>query len=549
MSTKSIASIHTTGEHPRVTSAELTAISNFKTLKIYAYYRTGLSSILLFMYTSGLADDALGAAQPILFLVTVILYTCTNVTTNILLWRRQYFPPTSLIIAILVIDIAVITILSHSSGGFSIGNLGYMLLVCIAAGGIFLRSTTVLSLAGFATLLVLGDTFYFWLQGRADEQQLFSVGVFGIFLFATAYVFSILSERIRKSNIEAALQAEQAAYLENLAHLILERMRTGIVVINSNDEIVLINHAAQQMLGFGPVDAAIPATIQASQALYEHLTVWRAYPHTRSPHLQAFADGPEIRINFAKLQTLEESDTLIFIEDNRIMSQEAQQLKLASLGRLTASIAHEVRNPLGAISHAAQLLSESPDINEADSRLSEIIQNHSRRVNAIIENVLQLSRRKVALPELVDLCEWLPEFISEYRQSDKAGISLEQQKHSVKTRVDASQLHQVLSNLCDNGLRYSLEHTGQATLTLIVGIDHETDLPYIEVIDDGKGIPDSEVEQVFEPFFTTASTGSGLGLYISRELCEANQATLHYKRTVAGKSCFRLNFAHPERIF
>jgi two-component system sensor histidine kinase PilS (NtrC family) len=265
--------------------------------------------------------------------------------------------------------------------------------------------------------------------------------------------------------------------------------------------------------------------------------------------LQAFAGGPEIRINFARLQAQENSDTLIFVEDNRIMSQEAQQLKLASLGRLTASIAHEVRNPLGAISHAAQLLSESPDINEADSRLSEIIQSHSRRVNTIIENVLQLSRRKASLPELIDLAEWIPEFVEEYKHTKKAQIAVVLKQTGVKTRVDTSQLQQVLTNLMDNGLRYSEELTGSSTLTLEVGVDSENELPYLHVIDDGPGIPESEVEQVFEPFFTTASTGSGLGLYISRELCEANQASLIYKRTLAGKSCFRLNFAHPERIF
>lgn len=530
-------------------TAEYTAVSNFKTLKVYAYYRTLLSSLLLLMFSTGIADDVLGRTQPVLFLTTVILYATTNITTVVWLWLRTAIPATWQIIVILLIDIITITILSHSSGGFSVGNLGYMLLVCIAAAGIFLRSGTTLSISGFATLLVLGDSIYFWLLKEADNQQLFSAGVFGIFLFATAYFFSVLSERIRKSNIEAAVQAEQAAYLENLSHLILERMRTGIMVVNAKDEIVLINNAAQQLLGFGTVPQTIPASISDSSALYEHLKVWRAYPHTRSPHLQAFEDGPEIRINFAQLQNSANSDTLIFIEDNRIMSQEAQQLKLASLGRLTASIAHEVRNPLGAISHAAQLLSESPDLQDADSRLSEIIQNHSRRVNAIIENVLQLSRRKASMPELIDLTDWLPEFIKEYGHLDSADIQLKLSQDEVKTRVDVSQLQQVLTNLMDNGLRYSQEHTGHESLTIAAGIDSENELPYIEVIDDGEGIPDSEVEQVFEPFFTTASTGSGLGLYISRELCEANQASLNYKRTLAGKSCFRLNFAHPERIF
>ncbi len=530
--------------------AELTAASNFKTLKVYAYYRTLLSSLLLLMYSTGVADDILGKTQPVLFLVTIILYTSTNITTLILLWRWKFIPSNNQIIAILLVDIVATTVLSHSSGGFSVGNLGYiMLLVCVAAGGIFLRGTTILSIAGFASLLVLGNSFYFWLHSETSDPQLFSSGVFGILLFATAYTFSLLSEKIHKSNIEAMLQADQAAYLENLAHLILERMRTGIIVVTSDNNIVLVNQSAQILLGPSFSYPNTPASIDSSEPLLEHLRVWRAYPHTRSPHLQAYPGGPEIRVSFAKLEANEDSDTLIFVEDNRVMSQEAQQLKLASLGRLTASIAHEVRNPLGAISHAAQLLSESPDINKADSRLSEIIQSHSRRVNHIIENVLQLSRRKASLPELVNLDEWLPEFIEEYKHSNQADIELNLASITVKTRVDLSQLQQVLTNLFDNGTRYSKEQTGKPSLTLIAGIDTENELPFLEVIDDGAGIAEEEVEQVFEPFFTTASTGSGLGLYISRELCEANQATLIYKRTVEGKSCFRLNFAHPERIF
>ena len=529
-------------------SADHDAASNLKTLKIYACYRVVLSSLLLLMYTGGFVENVLGQYQPTVFLVTVILYTSTNVTTLVMLWRRQYFPTDTQIIVILLIDIIALTILAHSSGGFTIGNY-MLLLICVAAGGIFLRGKINLSIAGFATIIVLVDSIFFWFTNVVNDQQLFSAGIFGLFLFTTAYVFSILSEKIRKSNIEAMLQAEQAAYLENLAHLILERMRTGIVVINKNNEVVLINRSAQTLLGWGNDLATMPGSIETSAALYEHLRVWRAYPHTRSPHLHAYLSGPEVRINFAKLQPQDDSDTLIFIEDNRIMSQEAQQLKLASLGRLTASIAHEVRNPLGAISHAAQLLTESPDVNEADKRLTEIIQNHSRRVNTIIENVLQLSRRKASMPERVDLAQWLPEFVEEFKHSKKAEIKVVVRQDDVSTRVDLSQLQQVLTNLMDNGLRYSEEKTGLPTLTLEVGIDRDNELPFIEVIDDGPGVPESEVEQVFEPFFTTASTGSGLGLYISRELCEANQASLNYKRTLAGKSCFRLNFAHPERIF
>lgn len=517
--------------------------SNYHLLRVYAYYRTLLSCILLSTFITGVASSFLGTAHPSVFAWTIWIYTASNMVVLGLLWHKRFTPNNLQIITILAVDIIAMVFLMHASKG---AELGYLILVCVAAGGIFLQGKTVLGLAGMATLLVLGESLYDHFYSDLSDRTVFSAGVFGILIFSTAYAFSLLSERIRISNLEAYSKAQQAAYLEKLSQIILERMRTGIVVINPDEEIVLINQGAKTLLG---IHGEPPRSIHQLPPLDEHLNVWKTYPHTRSPHLKMPTEGPEIRVNFAPLEAFEQSDILLFIEDNRQLSQQAQQLKLASLGRLTASIAHEVRNPLGAISHAAQLLNESTGIEEADRRLTEIIQTHSRRVNHIIENVLQLSRRKNASPEPVDLSIWLPTFVQEFQHSKDAKIELTLLQPAVKTRVDLSQLQQVLTNLATNGLRYSQEKTGREILSLVAGVDSETELPYIEVIDEGVGIAREDVEQVFEPFFTTQSTGSGLGLYISRELCEANQASLDYKRTQSGKSCFRITLAHPERVF
>ncbi|GAB1264608.1 sensor histidine kinase [Aurantivibrio infirmus] len=528
--------------------ADLSFESNYKLLKIYAYYRTLLGSLLLLMFSSQWADRILGVTSAKLFAYSAFLYTLINVATLLVLWKKQFEPKTRQILVILFIDICTITILTHATGSMD-SSIAYLLLICVAAGGVFLRSQLTFALAGLSTILLLAETIFSITIDLIEIKALFKAGTLGLLLFATAYIFNVLSEKIRSSNIQALLQAQQAAYLENLSQLILERMRTGILVVDNDNNVVLANHAAKSLLGCAESDNLDSLLAKKFPSISEHLKIWRAYPHTRSPHLKINADEPEIRLSFAKLEAYDDSDTLIFVEDNRKLSQQAQQLKLASLGRLTASIAHEVRNPLGAISHAAQLLGESEQAQDDDKRLSQIIQNHSRRVNHIIENVLQLSSRQAARPETIDLVIWVNEFLEVYKQSKNANILIECNSDTIKTRIDPSQLQQVLTNLCDNGLRYSLERTGEETLSIQAGIDLDSELPYIEVVDDGAGVPDQDVAQIFEPFFTTETTGSGLGLYISREICEANQATLDYKRTDKYKSCFRITFAHPDRIF
>jgi two-component system sensor histidine kinase PilS (NtrC family) len=229
-------------------------------------------------------------------------------------------------------------------------------------------------------------------------------------------------------------------------------------------------------------------------------------------------------------------------------------MKLASLGRLTASIAHEVRNPLGAISHAAQLMRESGDIGDADQRMLDIIQRHSRRVNGIIDNVLDLSRRRQADAELVDLSGWLEGFTRDYQQArdcqdgKPARIELEKGSEVPRARFDTSQIEQVLVNLCDNGLRYSLEQTGSPRLTLRTGATADGERAIIDIQDYGPGISEDNRTSIFEPFFTTDKSGTGLGLYLARELCETNQAHLALLKQDGPGCCFRITFAPSGRL-
>jgi two-component system sensor histidine kinase PilS (NtrC family) len=257
-----------------------------------------------------------------------------------------------------------------------------------------------------------------------------------------------------------------------------------------------------------------------------------------------------VQLAFTRLEGPSGVGTLVFAEDFSQIAQQAQQLKLASLGRLTASIAHEIRNPLASISHAAQLLRESPELLAEDSRLVEIVLTNAQRTNEVIESVLTLSRGQQPQPELIALGRWLGAFGQELQLRDggeAVTIELDVQGASLEARVDPTHLRQVMANLCENGLRYSLRHRGAAWLRLALRADPVTGLAQLDVIDRGEGVPEEAVSSIFEPFFTTEHNGTGLGLYLARELCEANQIRLEYLRDPEGGSCFRLNFPHPDR--
>jgi two-component system sensor histidine kinase PilS (NtrC family) len=261
-----------------------------------------------------------------------------------------------------------------------------------------------------------------------------------------------------------------------------------------------------------------------------------------------------VQANFTQLDQERGDQILVFIDDLSKVTQQAQQMKLASLGRLTAGIAHEVRNPLGAISHASQLMRESEHLDEGDRKMLEIIQRHSRRVNGIIENVLDLSRRREASSDLVQIDQWLRAFRDDYLQTLSNGsgntpiINLEIEGKLPQARFDVSQIEQVLVNLCDNGLRYSLENTGRSEIELLAGATADGERTYIDVRDFGVGIVMENRTSIFEPFFTTDKGGTGLGLYLARELCESNQAHLSLVDNKKGGCCFRITFAHHGRM-
>ena len=519
----------------------------YNLLRAYTYYRTLLGSLLLLMFYGHVADRVFGQDDPDLFLYTTIAYTAFNAITLIVLLRIHFSPSQQQLFALLVLDVVTIILLMHSSGG-AISALGYLLLITAAASGMLLGLRLAIFLAALTSIAVITESLYrVATNTMGDEANVFfTSGALGAFLFITTLIFQYLAVKIRTSNTEAINQAIQAANAQQLAQQILERMRTGIIVLDKDNNISLFNQAAAKLLS---VDINTTPHLNQTPELAGKVIHWQKTQQNPSPLLHNVAHhNDEIKVNFAKLNPGENSSTLIFLEDNRSITQHAQKLKLASLGRLTASIAHEIRNPLSAISHASQLLTEDNNLPPEDKRLLDIINSHTKRVNQIIENVLQLSRRRISEPQVINLDEWLNKFIREYTSSKNSQTTAVIDSiipEGITAKFDPSQLHQVMTNLCDNALRYSKPPEHSAPLMIEAGIN--TQQPYIKIIDFGAGISEANIEHLFEPFFTTENTGSGLGLYICKELCEANQAIISYMRTHEGLSCFQIQLAHPDK--
>ena len=493
----------------------------------------------------------LGSHDEALFRVLSFVYLCVALVTSFVIQFR-WLSFRLLAYSLAVFDILTLTLVMRASGGIESG-LGMLLIVAIAGNSLLLSSRAANLFAAIAAIAVLAEQVF--AQQNPDLKANFTqAGILGASLFATAFLAHVLSTRVRESE---ALAAQRGVDLANLAQLnqhVLQRMQSGILVVDANLRIRLMNESAWYMLGLPSMGKTQNKGLKfVSPELAEQLIDWRRGGHSEPRMFRPGGGNVELLPSMTALGNEARAGTLIFLEDTARMAQQAQQLKLASLGRLTASIAHEIRNPLGAISHAEQLLAETVDDNTSGTssgkRLLEIIHTNTSRVNDIIENVLQLSRRDRSMPEDLQLKDWLENFVREFVQSqgcDPADISLHIDPADCTIHMDASQLHQVLWNLCQNGLRHSQGYPGQPKLELHGGISDDSRRPFLDVIDHGIGVAPDAVSSIFEPFFTTETKGSGLGLYIARELCEGNQARLSYVAIPTGGACFRVEFAEQK---
>ena len=441
------------------------------------------------------------------------------------------------------LDILVYTRLIPLAGGTASG-LGLLPAIAVIAGSILMEGRLSLLFASLATLAVITQQLYSELYVGTQTGTYTQAGLLGLTYFAVALLVHVMTRRLRETERIAARRKLDIADLSRLNEYVIQRMSMGVVAIDGERRLLLLNNAARRLLD--------TPSAKPGDGLFVLAPALREWFQRRLREGADAADDELVQLGNAdvlpSLTLLGDgraTGALIYLRDHREVVRQAQEMKLAALGRLTASIAHNIRNPLSAVTHAAQLLAESEDISDADANLLAILRRNALRIDETVTSILDLSRRHAAERTDIDLARWLADFADEYRESHPdcaERLRVETDTTPLPLRVDVRHLGQILRNLCDNAFKHGARDGAPAHAVLRAGRDAQSGTTRLEVIDDGPGIPKENRRKVFEPFFTTSTSGTGLGLYIARELAEANGVRLEYIGAKPTEGRFRLTF-------
>jgi two-component system sensor histidine kinase PilS (NtrC family) len=507
-------------------------------LKIFTLYRFITASLFVMLFYLRFGPSLLGSYDASLYQFTSVAYLAISLFAAPVAFRPRW-AYASLAQLFIFTDIVFITLLMHASGGIGSG-IGILLAISIAAGGLLIGGRCAILFAALASLAILAEEGYAIETHAFENTTLTYAGMLGVSFFSIAFLSLILAQRAEQSAVLARRHEQTIARLESLNRYIIQHLQSGIMIVDERQVTQLSNQSALRLLGLTLHPEELS---EVAPELRQAFEIWRANREQDFAIIQ-LANRSEVQVRFSELTMDDEALYMLIFEDIALYNQRLQQSKLASLGRLTASIAHEIRNPLSAISHAGQLLSEAPDLDVQELRLTEIIQHHCQRVNSIIEDILKLSRRHPSQKQKVPLDEWLPAYFNEQKLNlgERADcFSLVFKAKGLHACIDGGHLKQILDNLCANALQYGRPELGP--IVLEVGLIQ--DAPCIKISDNGAGVSAEHRQHLFEPFFTTSHQGTGLGLYISRELAELNQAELSYA-AYPGKPCFTLLLANAD---
>ena len=437
-------------------------------------------------------------------------------------------------------DLVLISALMIASGGLRSG-LVVLYLLPLAGASLLLPTVPVFFVCSLAVITILLDTLARTLTAAGAEASLFEAGLYGAMMFAITALLRLLAQRLAA---QEQLAQERGRNLHNqlaINRLVIAQLEQGVVVVDADTRVRANNRAARVLIGMKPEAQLTGERLGDFGHLSPLVTAYRRWlagesgAGARTPSVVELPDL-RLRARFVQPAAVDSGEFLIFLEDQRALDERAQQLKLASMGRLTASIAHEIRNPLAAISHASQLLIE--DAHDAGlQRLAAIVRENTARLNRLVDDILRVARREAPLGDVIELAaflaEWLQEFVRDRPQAE-GRIALEAPS-AAEVKFERSHLRQVLYNLVDNALRYASDAPGAVRLR----VANEGGRVALWVLDDGPGVAESARPSLFEPFHTTHAAGTGLGLYIAREFCVANQCQMAYDelRMLDGSSC------------
>ena len=518
-------------------------------LYFFSLYRVLEAGILAGLLFSPLSEMLGQPRAPMLGTAVAVGYLLFA-TIMLLLGRKERWLVPLALVGVCV-DIVVAVLITYALPEATAG-IAMLLLFNVAAAALLLPFRLAVGIAVLAAVAMSLEFLVGVFGFSSSERPVAEVIMFAVTYLAVGYLAAQTGQRARSSQALAEQRGVEVANLFEVNELIIRRMRTGVLVVDAENRVKLANEAASLLIGEdggeNSNDGKGLLLPQVAPELARRLQQWRnGWQNDESP-LQLSPDQPEVQPRFARLLVGSEL-SLVFLDDATVVSRRAESLTLSALGRFSASLAHEIRNPLAAINYAVQLLEESRSIIDGDRRLLQIIHQQCQRTNGIVESVLGLARRERASPEHVELNNFAQRFVDEYRQSmsiETDSLETVTGTRPVPALVDQRHLQQVITVLVHNALNYGRLPGESARVRLrVFQVDNR---PMIDVLDRGPGIPEAVATQLFRPFYTTSEHGTGLGLYIARELCRANQATLEYVAVPGGGSCFRITLPGPHSL-
>ncbi|MDO6460348.1 histidine kinase dimerization/phospho-acceptor domain-containing protein [Granulosicoccaceae sp. 1_MG-2023] len=511
-----MASTDSTQQHRLTDTPDTTPAADWYALRLLGNYRLILLVGMTALFYLSPEPSVLGQANHALFHQALMVYLAAGVVFNHLIRIRKPAHDTQLYLQAYA-DIIFLSVLMFASGGIESG-LGMLMIANIAIIGAFTPARYTFLFAAIATTAVLAQETYLSMLAHVQSGSFIKSGILGISLFAVAYITSVVMRRFFPARSDEKALLETMFRAEELNQHIIENMDSGLIVIDPEWQIRLINQSAARLIGWQAGSERVYLS-QVSPALQNSFLQWKREPYAGIKPFRAERNEMELLPHFSALGR---HGTLISLEDYSLVAHQVQQLKLASLGGLTASIAHEIRNPLAAIANAVQLLDENDSLPAEDHRLLGIAERHCQRINRIIEDILQLSRRDKSHPENIDLQAFLTQFSNRCHEAVSIRVHCPE---AVEVQFDVSHLEQILANLCGNTVAHN---PNRDDLSIELHVEQIPGAPRIalNIRDNGCGIDADKADDIFEPFFTTRHDGTGLGLFIIRELCEANHARI-----------------------
>ncbi|WP_396589028.1 sensor histidine kinase [Bermanella sp. R86510] len=507
-------------------------LDRLRILRYFSVYSVVITLALVSLYFMDIDLGFLGQNDPKVYPMVLSLHASITVVFLAMAFSSGQTHYDHLL-AFFLLDITLIGALIYSSGTGT--SLSYLMIVGVAVGNALLSGQKGLLISAWAAICLIFVENRFAIEGA--PYNYFNAGTQGIIFFITALVIQALVKRLHLSVDINKLQADSLLSMEQLTKLVLKRLDTGVLVINSQQEIIFQNTAAQRLLGFpGPV-RVLPDKLQHSLEEYKRFPKFK--PNT-------FKSGPttaKVQPMFAPLMPGTDRGIVIFIEDTNVVYQQAQRLKQVSLGKLAASIVREIKLPMQGIYNIAKKMSTNGEGSE-HNELQKNIKGHAQHIERIINNVQNLSNTKATEYQKVDLGTWCSQTLKAIDKSILNGSRLELKvsRNAMDVYMDESQLKQVLINLVENGAYYAQQKSAQfGKVTVLVGRNKVTQQSIVEVQDNGYGVGLDDLDHIFEPFYSSEENKSGLGLYLAKQFCEMNMARLDYVASQEGAR-FRITF-------